>query len=48
MKQKVYEKPAMKVVEVQQRTMLMTSQPVSATLNAQSNYTDGGDPFEED
>ena len=48
MKRKDYKRPTMKVVEVRHHGMLMTSTPGSGNLNAQTPYTNGGDPFEED
>ena len=40
MKKRQYEKPSMKVVLLQQRTMLL-----AGSLNDPENYPDGGDPF---
>lgn len=41
MKKRHYDKPSMKVVELQHRTMLLAG----SGLNAPSNYPGGGDPF---
>lgn len=40
MKKRQYNKPSMKVVELQQRTMLL-----AGSLNDPDNYPGGGDPF---
>ena len=49
MNRKDYEKPAMRVVDIQQQGMLMQSNPLQGgKINALTNYSDGGDPFEED
>ena len=42
MKKKDYEKPSMKVVALQQRTMLLAG---SNGLDTPQFYSDGGDPF---
>lgn len=36
-----YEKPSQRVIELQQRTMLLAG----STLNNPNDYPDGGDPF---
>lgn len=36
-----YEKPSQRVIELQQRTMLLAGSP----LNNPNDYPDGGDPF---
>lgn len=42
MKKRDYEKPSMKVVELQQRTMLLAG---SGGFNDPDNYPDGGNPL---
>ena len=44
MKRRDYTKPTMKVVELRQTGMLMTS---GKGLTSPSDYADGGDPFAE-
>ena len=41
MKRKDYQKPTTRVVELQQRTMLLAG----SGLNDPNDYTPGGDPF---
>ena len=42
MKKKIYEKPTMKVVMLQQRALLLAG---SGGLGEPTNYPGGGDPF---
>lgn len=48
MKKRIYEKPSIKVVELQQRSMLLAGSlnDPENNLNDPENYTNGDDPFD--